>query len=63
MINYSEMYHILFNKITDIIEELQEIQRQTEEMYIQSQKCDMVSLKVYDSNQNKPLADKKIEKP
>lgn len=32
--NYSEMYHILFNKITDIIKELQDVQRQTEEIYI-----------------------------
>jgi len=29
-----ELYFTLFNKITDIIEELKEVQRQTEEMYI-----------------------------
>ncbi|AGA68297.1 hypothetical protein Desdi_0772 [Desulfitobacterium dichloroeliminans LMG P-21439] len=46
MTNYSEMYLILFNKITDIIEELQNVQRQTEEMYIQCQKGETVSLKV-----------------
>jgi len=34
MPNYKKMYHILFNKITDIINELQEVQQLTEEMYI-----------------------------
>ncbi|SDI01348.1 hypothetical protein SAMN05443529_12444 [Desulfosporosinus hippei DSM 8344] len=36
MVDYKELYSILFNKMTDIIEEIQNIQRQTEEMYIQS---------------------------
>lgn len=49
MANYSEMYHILFNKITDIIEELQDIQRQTEEMYLQCQKHETIALQVYTS--------------
>ena len=34
MNDYEEMYKALFNKITDVIEELKEVQRQTEEMYI-----------------------------
>lgn len=34
MTNYKEMYFLLFNKITDTIESLQEIQQQAEEMYI-----------------------------
>ena len=34
MTAYKEMYFLLFNKITDTIESLQEIQQQAEEMYI-----------------------------
>lgn len=34
MPDYKTMYHVLFNKITDLISELQSIQRQTEELYI-----------------------------
>lgn len=33
---YGQMYALLFNKITDIIEELQEVQRQAEEIYIEN---------------------------
>ncbi|SHN50544.1 hypothetical protein [Desulfitobacterium chlororespirans] len=64
MTNYSEMYHILFNKITDIIEELQDVQRQTEEMYLQCQKHETIALQVYNINQSKHVGDtvKNIEK-
>ncbi|MEG0913897.1 MAG: hypothetical protein RSG53_09870 [Oscillospiraceae bacterium] len=34
MADYKKMYHTLFNKITDIIDELQVVQQQTEEMFI-----------------------------
>ena len=34
MNDYEEMYKTLFNKITDVIEELKKVQQQTEEMYI-----------------------------
>lgn len=34
MADYKEMYFLLFNKITDTIKGLQEIQQQAEEMYI-----------------------------
>ncbi len=34
MADYKSMYFELFNKICDIIEELEEVQRKTEEMYI-----------------------------
>lgn len=34
MPDYRTMYHALFNKITDTVEQLQLIQRQTEEMYM-----------------------------
>ena len=36
MADYKKMYFTLFNKITDVIEDLQEIQLQTEEMFINS---------------------------
>ena len=34
MPDYKKLYFELFNKISDIIEELQELQRKTEEMYV-----------------------------
>ena len=30
---YREMYYQLFNKVTDVIEELQKVQQETEEMF------------------------------
>lgn len=36
MPDYQALYITLFNKVTDLIEELQDIQRQMEEMYISS---------------------------
>lgn len=41
MENYKDMYYQLFNKITDIIEELKEIQISTEKMYVETEnKCE-----------------------
>jgi len=37
MDDYKKMYFHLFNKITVIINDLQEVQQQTEEMYIQQE--------------------------
>ena len=34
MADYKKMYHLLFNKITDITKELNDIQKQTEELYM-----------------------------
>lgn len=34
MTDYKEMYFLLFNKITETILNLQEVQQQAEEMYI-----------------------------
>ena len=34
MSDYQKMYMILFNRITDIIEELKEIQKEAEEIFI-----------------------------
>lgn len=35
MADYKKMYAALFNKITEMIEDLEEIQQQTEEMYLE----------------------------
>jgi len=56
MVDYKEMYSILFNKMTDIIEEIQQIQRQTEEMYIHSKDREFILLK---SCKNLELPEKK----
>lgn len=34
MTDYKDMYFLLLNRITDIIQDLQEIQQQAEEMYL-----------------------------
>lgn len=34
MSDYEKMYSVLFNKITDIVEELKEVQQLTEEMFM-----------------------------
>lgn len=34
MEDYSKMYYRLYNKITDVIKELQNLQQEAEEMYI-----------------------------
>ena len=33
---YKDLYYTLFNKITDVVEELKEIQKLAEELYIDS---------------------------
>ena len=40
MVDYKDMYYKLFNKMTDIIEELQEIQNQMEEEYLEDDNND-----------------------
>ncbi|MDY4783776.1 hypothetical protein [Pygmaiobacter massiliensis] len=37
MADYKKMYTTLFNKITQMIDDLEEIQQQTEEMYIEEE--------------------------
>lgn len=56
MPNYKEMYFELFNKITDVIIDLQEVQKKTEEMYLNSEELQIIELKrVFD-------CEEKIEK-
>lgn len=36
IMEYKDLYYTLFNRITDVIEELKEIQKMAEELYISS---------------------------
>lgn len=45
MADYQQMYFKLFNKVTDVIEELQQIQRETEELYIKDSEPDLTVLR------------------
>lgn len=47
MKDYKEMYFLLFNKITDTIESLQEIQQLVEEMNIVQEKTSSNTIKLY----------------
>lgn len=40
MTDYKKLYYELFNKLTDVIEELKQIQCQMEEMYIDNDMAD-----------------------
>ncbi|QNK39846.1 hypothetical protein [Caproicibacter fermentans] len=44
MADYQQMYLKLFNKVTDVIEELQQVQRETEELYIQGTDTELTVL-------------------
>jgi len=44
MTDYQKMYIKLFNKITNVIEELQEIQRQTEQLYMDNKDSEIILL-------------------
>jgi hypothetical protein len=48
--SYQEMYRILFNKITDVVEELQQVQRQTEELYIREDGPELIVLQKKDDS-------------
>lgn len=45
MADYQQMYLKLFNKITDVIGELQQIQEEVEELYIEGSEPDLTALK------------------
>jgi hypothetical protein len=44
MPDYQKMYHALFNEVSDIIRQLQQIQLNTEEMYVESKEPDITLL-------------------
>lgn len=43
MSDYKQMYYRISGEIADIIEKLEEIQRETEEMYLSSEKQENIS--------------------
>lgn len=45
MTDYQQMYSNLFNKVTDVVEELQQVQRETEELYIKNSEPGLTMLK------------------
>lgn len=51
MPNYKKMYYKLFNKITNMIDELQEIHRETKEIYTNCSKPKIILLN--DNNDKK----------
>lgn len=59
MPNYQQMYITLFKRVTAVIQELQEAQQQTEEMYISSEST---NIRVIDTNSIKDEISKKGEK-
>ena len=46
MPNYKKMYPELFNTVTDIIEQLQDVQKKTEQMYIEAEKDEKTVIKI-----------------
>jgi hypothetical protein len=44
MPDYRKMYFELFNKVTDVISELQQAQRDAEQLYIESSCADLLRL-------------------
>jgi hypothetical protein len=49
MPDYQKMYIRLFNKVTDVIAELQQIQRDTEQFYIKNADTELFLLKAKDN--------------
>ena len=45
MTDYKEMYYKLFNRITDIIDELKEIQNEAEEIFIRDSELRILVIK------------------
>lgn len=54
MADYKNMYYLLYNKITDTIIELQEVQQQTEEIYTSQEEkiTELIDLSKKDADQN-----------
>jgi len=54
MADYQKMYAKLFNKVSDVICELQDIQRETEEIYINSGEPTLIVLDSKQSSDDNP---------
>ena len=58
MADYKSMYCKLFNKVSDIVCELQEIQRICEEMYIETEEKNLVNFRLSESEDDTEENDK-----
>ena len=54
MADYQAMYTVLFRRVTAAIEELQNAQRQTEEMYISTEPTNIRVIDTDNTNDEKP---------
>lgn len=63
MADYKKMYTALFNKVTDVIEELQQVQSDTEKLYMDSSEHEIVLLKPKDDMIDIIPEKKKRKKP
>jgi len=52
MADYKTMYYKLFNKITDAINDLQEIQQLCEQLYIESEEENLKNFEIYQNTEN-----------
>ena len=53
MPDYKKLYHKIFNKVTDVIEELQRLQIETEEEYINSLDDERKAIKLVQKDKEK----------
>ena len=58
MADYKAMYCKLFNKVSDVICDLQEIQQICEEMYIESEEENLTKFRLANSESNDEKTDK-----
>lgn len=56
MPDYQKMYFTLFNALTDVIRELQEAQRKTEQMYVNSSDPSLTVINSTDHDEKPPSA-------
>jgi len=52
MADYKTMYYKLFNKITDVINDLQEIQQLCEQLYVESEEDNLKNFEVLKNSEN-----------
>ena len=55
--NYEELYHLMFNQVTDAIIVLQHVQRQAEELFVQQAGMMSAALYIAATNKNKYCQD------
>lgn len=58
MADYKAMYYKLFNKVSDVIGDLQEIQQLCEEMYIESEEKNLAKFRLSNSERGNEKTDK-----